>query len=133
MTSPKGAVHFEASPRGKTDSEGEESRAKDAPVSAEEKTKASRHPFSVESLISKKSTCRSAYSPPAPFPEHLAQYSQRTYFPQKSQAAAETFAHVSDCVNDESEDSSDKEQSTWLKSPTFSSVQSKRACLLQNF
>ncbi|XP_053472203.1 homeobox protein MSH-B [Ictalurus furcatus] len=123
MTSPKGAVHFEASPRGKTDSEGEESRAKDAPVSAEEKTKASRHPFSVESLISKKSTCRSAYSPPAPFPEHLAQYSQRTYFPQKSQAAAETFAHVSDCVNDESEDSSDKEQSTWLKSPTFSSVQ----------
>lgn len=129
MTSPKGTVHFEASPRDKTDSEGgEESRAHEAVVSAEEKSKASRHPFSVESLISKKSTCRSTYSPPAPFPEHLGQYSQRTYFPQKSHVSAETFPHVSDCLQDESEDSSDKEQSTWLKSPTFSSPQSKRTC-----
>ncbi|TSK17884.1 Homeobox protein MSH-B [Bagarius yarrelli] len=120
MSSPKGMVHFEASPRGKTDSEGEESRARDA---AEEKSRASRHPFSVESLISKKSTCRSAYSTPAPFPEHLGHYSQRTYYPQKSQTSTETYPRVSDCVNDESEDSSDKEQSTWLKSPTFSSPQ----------
>lgn len=131
MTSPKGTVHFEASSRDKTDSEGaEESRAQEAAVSAEEKSKASRHPFSVESLISKKSTCRSTYSPPAPFPEHLGQYSQRTYFPQKSHVSSETFSHVSDCLQDESEDSSDKEQSTWLKSPTFSSPQSKRICQL---
>lgn len=134
MSSPKGPNHFEASPRDKPDSEGEESRAQDAAASAEEeKSKASRHPFSVESLMSKKSTCRSAYSPPAPFPEHLAQYSQRTYFPQKSQVSAETFPHVSDCLNDESEDSSDKEQSTWLKSPTFSSPQSKRPCPLHAY
>lgn len=129
MTSPKGTVQFEASPRGKSDSEsGEESRAheQEQALSTEEKSKASRHPFSVESLISKKSTCRSSYSPPLPFPEHLGQYSQRTYFPQKSPASVETFPHVSDCVQDESEDSSDKEQSTWLKSPTFSSPQSKR-------
>ncbi|KAF7689552.1 homeobox protein MSH-B [Silurus meridionalis] len=123
MTSPKGTVNFESSSRDKTDSEGEESRPKEAPLSAADKSKASRHPFSVESLISKKSTCRSPYSPPAPFPEHLAQYPQRTYFPQKSHVSAETFPHVSDCMNDESEDSSDKEQSTWLKSPTFSSPQ----------
>ncbi|XP_062866638.1 homeobox protein MSH-B [Trichomycterus rosablanca] len=123
MTSPKGPGHFEASSHEKTESEGEESRAKEAVVEEEVKSKASRHPFSVESLISKKFTCRSNYSPPVSYPEHPGQYS-RTYLTQKSQVSAENFPHVSsDCLNDESEDSSDKEQSTWLKSPNFSSPQ----------
>lgn len=129
MTSPKGPGHPDASSHEKTDSEGEENRGKEVLVE-EVKSNASRHPFSVESLIAKKSTCRSDYSPPGSYPEHRGQYS-RTY--QKSSVSGESFPRVPDSLNDESEDSSDKEQSTWLKSPNFSSPQSKFQNLPYNF
>ncbi|XP_026864239.2 homeobox protein MSH-B [Electrophorus electricus] len=123
MNSPKAAISTETSARDKTDAESEDSKPKATVVDMEAKNKANCHPFSVESLISKKTSCRTAYSPPerVPCPEQLGQYPQRNYFAQKSKVSSEDFPSVSDSLNDESEDSSDKEQSTWLKSPSFSS------------
>ncbi|KAL7845718.1 hypothetical protein AOLI_G00239100 [Acnodon oligacanthus] len=127
MNSPEGAAFETAAAHGKPEQEeSADSKPKEATAGSEAKSKASRHPFSVESLIAKKtpssSSSSSSSSPAQPGPltqPNAAQYPHRTYFTgQKSKA----FPAVSDCLNnDESEDSSDKEQSTWLKSPAFNS------------
>ncbi|KAL6481585.1 hypothetical protein MHYP_G00096650 [Metynnis hypsauchen] len=130
MNSPEGAAPaaFEtAAAHGKPEQEeSDDSKPKEVTLGSEAKSKASRHPFSVESLISKK-TPSSSSSPAAAQPGPLAQpsagqYPHRTYFTGQKSKVSIAFPAVSDCLNhDESEDSSDKEQSAWLKSPAFSS------------
>ncbi|XP_036413296.1 homeobox protein MSH-B [Colossoma macropomum] len=128
MNSPEGAapVAFEtAAAHGKPEQEeSEESKPKEVAVGSEAKSKASRHPFSVESLISKKTPSSSpAPAQPGPLTQpNAGQYPHRTYFTGQKSKVSLAFPTVSDCLNnDESEDSSDKEQSTWLKSPAFNS------------
>ncbi|KAL7852600.1 hypothetical protein SRHO_G00183850 [Serrasalmus rhombeus] len=129
MNSPEGAapVAFEtAAAHGKPEQEeSEDSKPKEVTVGSEAKSKASRHPFSVESLISKKTPSSSSPAPaqPGPLTQPIAdQYPHRTYFTGQKGKVSIAFPAVSDCLNnDESEDSSDKEQSTWLKSPAFNS------------
>ncbi|KAG9262432.1 homeobox protein MSH-B [Astyanax mexicanus] len=129
MTSPEGAspVAFEpaATNHGKPEKEdSEECKPREMAVGSEAKSKPNRHPFSVESLISK--TTSSSTAPPPPpgplSPPTLGQYPHRTYFTEQKSKVSLPFPNVSDCTtNDESEDSSDKEQSTWLKNPAFNS------------
>ncbi|XP_072513434.1 homeobox protein MSH-B [Salminus brasiliensis] len=126
MNSPEGAspVAFEPAAHSKPDrEESEESKPREMAVGSEAKSKASRHPFSVESLISKTTSSSPAPPQPGPLtPPAVGQYPHRTYFTEQKSKVSLAFPDVSDCTNnDESEDSSDREQSTWLKSPAFNS------------
>ncbi|XP_030634786.1 homeobox protein MSH-B [Chanos chanos] len=92
------------------------------------KSKTSCLPFSVESLISKKTTCRTAYSTPGTgvvlpktSPEQMGQYSSRNYSAETSKVSVESFPSASDCLNDDCEEFNEKEQSTWYKTSSFSS------------
>lgn len=121
MNSPEGApVAFDTGKQEQEESE--EIKPREMAVGTDSKSKASRHPFSVESLISKKTP-----SSPGPITQpSAAPYPHRTYFTGQKGKVSLSFPSVSDCLNqDESEDSSDKEQSTWLKSPAFNSPPSK--------
>lgn len=93
------------------------------------KTKTSSLPFSVESLISKKTTCRTVYTAagpglvlPKPVTEQMEQFSSpRTFYGEKSKVPSESFPSASENLNDDNEDFSDKEQSTWFRTSSFSS------------
>ncbi|XP_066516046.1 homeobox protein MSH-B [Hoplias malabaricus] len=126
MNSPERiAEAFDAAAQGKEERGESEDKPKEMAVESDTKSKTSRHPFSVESLISKNPN-----SSPAPTQTGaLTQPSEshyppphRTYFTGQKSKVSLGFPPVTDCLNnDESEDSSDKEQNTWIKSPAFNS------------
>ncbi|XP_055060536.2 homeobox protein MSH-B [Paramisgurnus dabryanus] len=122
MNSPKGPVACETTAREKSGSEGEESpKPKDMTTDTGHKIKKCL-PFSVESLMAK-STCQVVCSPvlQQPFPQRLGPDLIRTYFVEKTKVSVDSLSNVSDGFNDESEELSDKEQSTWLNSSSFAS------------
>lgn len=115
MSSPKGPV--EATAQEKSDSDSEESqKPKDMTTDTGHNVKKTYLPFSVESLMAK-SSCQVACSPAL---QHqrlgLGQDLVRTYFVEKTKVSVDTLSSVSD-----SEDLSDKEQSTWPNSSSFTS------------
>lgn len=111
-----------------TDAEGEELQPKDMTTEKGYKLPRSSLPFSVESLISKKTTCRTAYPPsdlalvlPKPAAGQGAHFSPRTLYAERKAPLAESPQGVSSSSS--SEDSPqfcDKDQSTWFQTSSFS-------------
>ncbi|XP_028307751.1 homeobox protein MSH-C-like [Gouania willdenowi] len=110
-----------------TDTESEELQPKD--MTSEKGYKAPRSlPFSVESLIAKKTTCRTSYSPsdlglglpktvaPAAGAAHFA---PRTFYAERK-SPAESSHSVSCNSAEESPQLCEKDQSTWFQAPSFS-------------
>ena len=110
-------------PKEETDTEGEEPQPKDMTTEKGYKQQRSSLPFSVESLISKKPTCRTSY--PASdlalvLPKPAAgQFSPRTFYAE-SKVAAESSQGVSSSSSEDSPQFCEKEQSTWYQPSSFS-------------
>ncbi|XP_037326772.1 homeobox protein MSH-C-like [Pungitius pungitius] len=109
-----------------TDTEGEDLQPKDMTTDKGYKLQRSSLPFSVESLISKKTTCRTPYPPadlavatPKPALAQGAQFSPRTLYAE-STVAAESSRGVSCSPSEDSPQFSEKDQSTWYKTSSFS-------------
>lgn len=109
-----------------TDTEGEDLQPKDMTTDKGYKLQRSSLPFSVESLISKKTTCRTTYSPadlaaalPTPAAGQSVQFSPRTLYAE-SAVAAESSQGVCSSSSEDSPQFSDKDQSTWYKTSSFS-------------
>ncbi|KAM9315322.1 homeobox protein MSH-C-like [Pholidichthys leucotaenia] len=82
-------------------------------------------PFSVESLISKQTTCRTPYSPsdlalvlPKPAVGQGAQFAHRTFYAERKVAAESPQGAGSSSEN--SPQFCDKDQSTWFQTTSFS-------------
>ncbi|KAJ8001896.1 hypothetical protein DPEC_G00174170 [Dallia pectoralis] len=114
-----------------SDAESDELQPKDMTTDRGHKHKASRLPFSVESLISKKTSCRTFYSSSSSAelglvqPKPVAavqsrQLSPRTYYAQRK-VSPESSQIAPDCANDDSQDFCEKDQSTWFQTSSFSS------------
>lgn len=114
-----------------SDTECEELQPKDMTTDKGYKSKTSSLPFSVESLISKKTTCRTYYSSPSsdsglvqPKPVAAAvqiteQFSPRNFYVERK-VSPESSQSVSDCQNDDNQDFCEKDQSTWFQTSSFS-------------
>lgn len=125
-----------------TDTEGEELQPKDMTTEKGYKLQRSSLPFSVESLISKKTTttCRtssSSYSPTdltlaLPKPVGSAQgvqFSPRTLYAE-SKGSAEGSQGVSSSSSEDSPQFCEKDQSTWFQASSFSTPPRKSVPLL---
>lgn len=109
-----------------TDTESEELQPKDMTTEKGYKLQRSSLPFSVESLISKKTTCRTSYSssdlalvlpkPVAGQGEHL---SPRTFYAERK-ISAESSQGVSSSSSEDSPQFCEKDQSTWFQTSSFS-------------
>uniref|UniRef100_UPI0037E8E329 homeobox protein MSH-C-like n=1 Tax=Semicossyphus pulcher TaxID=241346 RepID=UPI0037E8E329 len=109
-----------------TDTEGEELQPKDMTTEKGYKLQRSSLPFSVESLISKKTTCRTSYPPsdlalvlPQPAAGQGAQFSPRTLYAERK-VSAESSQGVSSSSSEDSPQFCDKDQSTWFQTSSFS-------------
>lgn len=109
-----------------TETEEEEAQPKDMTTEKGYKLQRSSLPFSVESLISKKTSCRSAF-PPSEFSLVLpkavaaqsgAQFSPRTLYAERK-LSTESSPGVSSCSSEESPPFCDKDQSTWFPTASF--------------
>lgn len=105
-----------------TETEEEEAQPKDMTTEKGYKNQRSSLPFSVESLISKKTTCRSAFAPsefslvlPKPVAEH---FSPRTLYAERK-LSTESSPGVSSCSSEENPQFCDKDQSTWFQTASF--------------
>lgn len=129
MNSSQDSPSHEVNAQEKVESDKEEVRPNNSTVDKVFKTKTSSLPFSVESLISKKTTCRTVYTAtgpgivlPKPVSEQTGQFSSsRTFYAEKSKVSSENLPVASDALTDDNEDFSDKEQSTWFRTSSFSS------------
>lgn len=111
-----------------TDTEGEELQPRDMTTEKGYKLqRSSSLPFSVESLISKKTTtCRTSYSPPEialvlPKPAAAqggAQFSPRTLYAERK-ASADGSQGVSSSSSEDSPQFCEKDQSTWFQTSSF--------------
>ncbi|CDQ80253.1 unnamed protein product [Oncorhynchus mykiss] len=104
-----------------SDTECEELQPKDMTTDKGYKSKTSSLPFSVESLISKKTTCRTYSSSPSS-DSGLVQpkpFSPRTFYVERK-VSPESSQSVSDCQNDDNQDFCEKDQSTWFQTTSFS-------------
>ncbi|KAF3687426.1 Homeobox protein MSH-C [Channa argus] len=107
-----------------TDTEGDELQLKDMTTEKGYKLQRSSLPFSVESLISKKTTCRTSYSPsdlalPKPVAGQGAQFSPRTFYADRK-VSAESSQGVSNSSSEGSPQFCEKDQSTWFQTSSFS-------------
>ncbi len=119
-----------------TDTEGEELQPKDMTTEKGYKLQRSSLPFSVESLISKKTTCRTSYSPsdlavvlPKSPAGRGAQFSPRTLYAERKDSA-ESSQGVSSSSSEESPQFCEKDQSTWFQTSSFSTPPRKSVPLL---
>ncbi|XP_026059423.1 homeobox protein MSH-B-like [Carassius auratus] len=116
MNPPKGPVETTAQEKSDSDSE-ESQKPRDMTTDTGHKVKKTYLPFSVESLMAK-SSCQVACTPAR---LGLGQDLVRTYFAEKTKVSVDSLTSVSDSLNDDSEELSDKEQSTWSNSSSFTS------------
>jgi len=119
-----------------TDTEGEELQPKDMTTEKGYKLQRSSLPFSVESLISKKTTCRTSYSSsdlavvlPKPAAGPCSQFSPRTFYAER-RVSAESSQGVSRVSGEDSPQFCEKEQSTWFQTSSFSTPPRKSVPLL---
>lgn len=113
-------------PKEETETEEEEAQPKDMTTEKGYKLQRSSLPFSVESLISKKTTCRSSF-PPSDFslalPKSAAAQSGAHFSPRSLYAerklSAESSPGVSSCSSEDSPQFCDKDQSTWFQAASF--------------
>lgn len=115
-----------AHPKEETDTEGEELQPKDMTTDKGYKSQRSSLPFSVESLISKTTTCRTSFSSsdlgvvhPTPVAVQSAQFSPRTFYAERK-VPAESSQSASNSPNDDSPQFCEKDQSTWFQTSSFS-------------
>ncbi|XP_059408739.1 homeobox protein MSH-B-like [Carassius carassius] len=113
MNPPKGPVETTAQEKSDSDSE-KNQKPRDVTSDTGHKVKKTYLPFSVESLMAK-SSCQVACSPALPH-QRLGQDLVRTYFVEETKVSVDSLSSVSDSLNDDSEELSDKEQSTWSNS-----------------
>ncbi|XP_037546246.1 homeobox protein MSH-C [Nematolebias whitei] len=113
-------------PKEETDTEGEEPQPKDMTTEKEHKLQRSSLSFSVESLISKKSTCRTSCSASdsavmlrKPEAGQGARFSPRTFYAER-RASAEGSQGVSRSSGEDSPQFCEKEQNTWFQTSSFS-------------
>ncbi|TNN62128.1 Homeobox protein MSH-C [Liparis tanakae] len=120
------------------DTEGEDLQPKDMTTEKGYKLQRISLPFSVESLISKKTTtCRTSYSavdlaapPPKPAAgQQVAPFSPRTLYAE-SKVSAESSQGVSSSSSEDSPQFSEKDQSTWYQASSFSTPPRKSVPLL---
>lgn len=119
MNPPKGPVETTAQEKSDSDSE-ESQKPRDVTTDSGHKVKKTYLPFSVESLMAK-SSCHVACSP-ARLGLGLGQDLVRTCFAEKTKVSVDSLSSVSDSLNEDSEELSDKEQSTWSNSASFTSL-----------
>uniref|UniRef100_A0A3Q3XHQ8 Homeobox domain-containing protein n=1 Tax=Mola mola TaxID=94237 RepID=A0A3Q3XHQ8_MOLML len=109
-----------------TETEGEEAQPKDMTTDKGYKLQRSSLPFSVESLISKKTTCRTSFPPsdlalvlpkPAAAPGG-AQFSPRTLYAERS-VSTESSQAVSGGSIEDSPQFCDKDQTSWFQASSF--------------
>lgn len=120
------------------DAEGEDAQPKDMTTDKGYKLQRSSLPFSVESLISKKTTCRTAFSPadlalvvPKPVAaQGGAHFSPRTLYAERK-VSAESAQGVSSCSSEDSPQFCDKDQSTWFQASSFPTPPRKFGPLLR--
>lgn len=113
-------------PKEETETEEEEAQPKDMTTEKGYKLQRSSLPFSVESLISKKATCRSAFPPselalalPKPVAAQSgAHFSPRTLYADRK-LSSESSPAVSSCSSEENQQFCDKDQSTWFQTASF--------------
>ncbi|KAJ8264315.1 hypothetical protein GJAV_G00147720 [Gymnothorax javanicus] len=125
MNSIQGSLTQEIKLKEKEDAEKEDIRSKDKNSAKGYKCKSFSLPFSVESLISNRTTCRTQYSssevgavPPKPVAEQLRQHSPRTIYGENN-LSSEGNPNVSDCPKNESEELHDNDQRTWFQTSSF--------------
>lgn len=114
-------------PKEETDTEGEEPlQPRDMTTEKGPKLPRSSLPFSVESLISKKNTCRTSCSAsdsaallPEPAAVQCARFSPRTFYAER-RVSVEGSQGVSRGSGEESPPFCEKEQSTWFQASSFS-------------
>lgn len=105
--------------------EGDELQPKDMTTDKGHRLQRSSLPFSVESLISKKSTCRTSYPAsdsavlPTPGPGQGAQFSPRTFYAER-RLSGESSQVVPKSSGEECAQFCEKEQSTWFQTSSFS-------------
>ncbi|KAI4832812.1 homeobox protein MSH-C-like [Pseudochaenichthys georgianus] len=109
-----------------TDTEGEDNQPKDMTTEKGYKPQRTSLPFSVESLISKKTTCRTSYplsdlaqALPKPLVGQGVQFSPRTLYAE-SKVSAKGSPGVSSNSSEDSPQFCEKEQSTWYQTSSFS-------------
>lgn len=108
-----------------TETEGDELQPKDMTTEKGYRSQRSCLPFSVESLISKKPTCRTSYPPsdlalvlPKPGVTQGAPFSPRTLYAD-GKVSAESSRAVSSSSAEDSPQFCEKEQSTWFQTSSF--------------
>ncbi|XP_062304899.1 homeobox protein MSH-B [Osmerus eperlanus] len=113
-------------PKEESDTESEELQPKDMTTDKGYKIKTSSLPFSVESLISKKTTCRTVYSSsesrlvqPKPVAAQGGQFSPRTFYAE-TKVSAESSQNAPESPSDDSPEFCEKDQSTWFQTSSFS-------------
>ncbi|MEQ2262282.1 hypothetical protein XENORESO_004914 [Xenotaenia resolanae] len=105
--------------------EGDELQPKDMTTDKGYKLQRSSLPFSVESLISKKSTCRTSYPAsdsavlPTPGAGQGAQFSPRTFYAER-RLSGESSQGVPKSSGEDCAQFCEKEQSTWFQTSSFS-------------
>lgn len=120
-----------------TDAEGEDVQPKDMTTDKGYKLQRSSLPFSVESLISKKTTCRTSFPPsdlalvlPKPVAaQGGAQFSPRTLYAERK-VSTESSQGVSSCSSEDSPQFCEKDQSTWFQTSSFPTPPRKSIPLL---
>lgn len=109
-----------------TETEGEEAQPKDMTTDKGYKLQRSSLPFSVESLISKKTTCRTSFPPsdlalvlpkPAAAPGG-AHFSPRTLYAERS-VSTDSSQAVSGGSSEDSPPFCDKDQTSWFQASSF--------------
>ncbi|KAM6972844.1 homeobox protein MSH-B [Aplochiton taeniatus] len=112
--------------REESDTDGDEVLAKDMTTGKGFKSKISSLPFSVESLIAKKTASRTFFSTadsavvhPRPAAAQTAPFSPRTFYADRK-VSTESTQSVSDCPNEDSPEFCEKDQSTWFQTSSFS-------------
>lgn len=120
-----------------TDTEGEDVQPKDMTTDKGYKLQRSSLPFSVESLISKKTTCRTSFPasdlalvlPKPVAAQGGAQFSPRTLYAERK-VSTESSQGVSSCSSEDSPQFCEKDQSTWFQTSSFPTPPRKSIPLL---
>ncbi|XP_064171088.1 homeobox protein MSH-C-like [Anguilla rostrata] len=125
MNSIQESLSQEINANEKESTEKEDIRSKEKSTAKGFKCKSFTLPFSVESLISNRSPCRTQYSsaelgvlPPTSVAEQARQHSPRTIYAENG-LSPERLPNAPDCPKNESEDLHDNEQSTWFQTSSF--------------
>ncbi|XP_036403335.1 homeobox protein MSH-C [Megalops cyprinoides] len=126
MNPVQGSLSQEIKLQEREDSEKEDGQSNVTTTTKGYRAKTSSLPFSVESLIADRTTCRtqnfppeSGLVPPKSLAERTLHLSQRTVHVEKN-ISLESFPNIPECNKKESEELNDNDQSTWFQTSSYS-------------